>query len=196
MEFSYLKTLGVPIFLYQRCQLKLSDLKTMQPSDFFREGLLYLLSLDARHGAKAELADRAGINRGNFSSMLKGVRPIPEGSRTALARYMMLSVRDIERLGMDVTEGTYESLHIKRVLERKTFIPEMLELPDLDIYSVNIDTLESHLVGHAWTLDERSIMAEFEKEPEYQARYIFKKKNTESLEALSSEDESRAEDSK
>lgn len=89
---------------------------------------------------------------------------------------MGLSERDLERMGMDIEEGKDDSIHVKKTLAKKIILPEMESLPDLDIFAVDPETLESHHVGEAWTINDSSIMAQFDKEPTYQARYLFKPK--------------------
>lgn len=144
-------------------------------NEFYRLGIEYLLSLELR-GVKGKIADCADIDRGNFSNMLRGNRPFPEDKLGNLAKCMGLSIRDIERVGMDLHAGVEDSVHVRNVIEKKIIMPIMSAQPDLNVYAVDADNMKSNLVGEGWTLDDGSIMAQFEKQPLYQARYIFKSK--------------------
>ena len=166
----------------------------MDKNELFRLGLQYLMELEPR-GTKAKVASCSRMKPNNFYAGLSGKRPFPEEARERIARCLMLSVRDLERMGMDLTYGVEDSIHMKQVMAKKIIVPEMASMPDLDIFSVNIETLETHLVGEGWTLDNSSVMAQFEKEPAYQARYIFRKKQKMHFEALASKDEGQVEDS-
>jgi len=164
----------------------------MTDNEYFRLGLVYLLFLYPK-GIKSRIAANSNIDRNNFYSMLSGRRPFPQKKCPLIANCLNHTVRDIERVGMDVAEGVKNSLHQEIMCETTILLPEMCNLPDLDIYAVNTETLKSYIIGNGWTLEDGAVMAEFKQIPCYQSRFIFRPKVI--SKPLSSDDEDHSDDS-
>jgi len=174
----------------------------MKRCEYFRLGLEYLISLEDvdpskgerrdKKGTKARISRCAGIDQSNFNAMLKGRRPFPEIKRGLIARCMGLGERDLERLGMDLHAGLTETIHFQKVLARKILFPEPSEEADLDVFAWDPVTMKLELIGEAWSVEKADIIAQFERVPEYQVRYVFRPKVK--VEAPPPPDGGRAED--